>query len=232
MSLPFTSSTGTAASALTGSRRFSVYALFAVAMALTLVGIGAGVTFAQPIIDSGWALLLILFQFALVLTARMWSRTSPLNYFMFGLFPLFSGLTITPFLISVLTGYANGGTILLNAAIATVLLSGSAAVLARMGIDSLGSIGGILFNAVIGLVILGILQLIFPSLRGGPFEVIVSGAGILTFSLFLAYDLRRLGQMHAAGESPVLLALSLYLDAFNLFLSVVRFMVAIGGRRR
>jgi FtsH-binding integral membrane protein len=201
-------------------------------MVLTLVGIGAGVTFAQPIIDSGWAFLLLIFQFALVLTARMWSRTTPLNYIMFGLFPLISGLTITPFLISVLTGYANGATILLNAAVATVLLSAAAAVLARMGIDSLGSVGGMLFNAVIGLVILGILQLIFPSLRGGPFEVIVSGAGILIFTFFLAYDLRRIGQMHAAGESPILLALSLYLDAFNLFLSVVRFMVAIGGRRR
>ena len=228
----FTSYTRTSAPALTGSRRSSVYTLFALAMILTAVGIGAGVTFALPIIASGWAFGLILVQFALVLTARMWSRTAPLNYFMFALFPLISGLTITPFLISVLTGYANGATILVNAVIATVLLSGAAALLARMGIDSLGSIGGLLFNAVIGLVILGILQLVFPSLRGGPFEVIVSGVGILTFSVFLAYDIRRLGQMEAAGESPVLLALSLYLDAFNLFISVVRFMVAIGGRRR
>lgn len=229
---PFFSSSVSSAPALAASRRTSVYALFALAMFLTLVGIGAGVTFALPIIASGWAFLLLLVEFALVLTARMWARTSPLNYIMFGLFPLISGLTITPFLMSVLVGYANGATILINAAIATVMLAGAAALLSRMGIDSLGSIGGVLFNAVIGLVILGILQLIFPSLRGGPFEVIASGVGILVFSLYLAYDLKRIGQMEGAGVAPVLIALSLYLDAFNLFISVVRFMVAIGGRRR
>ena len=232
MSPQFFSSSVASVPALAASRRTSVYALLALAMFLTLVGIGAGVTFALPIIASGWAFLLIMIEFVLVLTARMWSRTSPLCYIMFGLFPLISGLTITPFLISVLVGYANGATILINATIATVMLAGAAAVLSRMGIDSLGSIGGALFNAVIGLVILGILQLIFPSLRGGPFEVIASGVGILVFSLYLAYDLKRIGQMEGAGVAPVLLALSLYLDAFNLFISVVRFMVAIGGRRR
>jgi FtsH-binding integral membrane protein len=200
-------------------------------MITTLAGIFAGATFAFPLISSGWVFLLLLAEFALIFSSRAWVRSSPLNYVLFLLFPFFSGLTITPFLMSVVTGYVNGATILLNASIATVLMTASSAVIASMTKDLGSTMGRFLFHSLIGLVVFGLLQLFIPALRSAGIEMIVSGAGIVIFGLFLAYDIQRLSRDTALGQSPFLLALSLYLDIFNLFLYVVRFMLATSGRR-
>ena len=89
-----------------------------------------------------------------------------------------------------------------------------------------------LLFGLIGLLILGILQLFVPALRSTQFELILSGGGVLLFASFLAFDLQRIWQLGRAGANPFQLALSLYLDIFNLFLYVVRFMLAISGNRR
>ena len=93
-------------------------------------------------------------------------------------------------------------------------------------------LSGILFLAVIGLLVMGVLQIFLPLLRTGVFELAVSGGGILVFALFLAVDLQRVAAQSRVGANPILLALSLYLDIFNLFLFILRFMVAISGERR
>jgi FtsH-binding integral membrane protein len=233
MTPSYISASRTPSTVLVGKGVAQVYWLFTFAMALTLLGVFAGATFALPIIASGWVFLLLLVEIFLVVTARAWVRSSPLNIILFAVFPLVSGLTITPFLMSVLVQYVNGATILLNAAIATTLLSASSAVSATMLSSDLGGVvGRFLFNSLIGLVFFGILQIFFPALRGPGFEMILSGVGIVTFSMFLAYDIQRLRRSASFGESPFMLALSLYLDIFNLFIYVLRFMLVISGRRR
>jgi FtsH-binding integral membrane protein len=217
---------------LTKSGLSQVYGLFALAMGVTLVGVYAGMTFALPLISSGWIFLLLLVELGLVFTAQMWMRSSPLNIILFLLFPFLSGLTVTPFLMSVISGYANGAAILLNAAVSTALLSGAAAVFALTTSADLGFMARGLFFALIGLLIFSLLQVFVPSLRSGEIEMLVSGAGVVIFALFLAYDIQRVHQMAGIGASPFMLALSLYLDIFNLFLYVVRFMLAISGNRR
>ncbi len=205
--------------------------LLALALALTVVGVALGATLALPLIASGWILLLFVVELAIIWTAPSWSRSSPANIILFCVFPLLSGLTLAPVIISVLIGYGNGASILLNALISTALLTASAAVFATMSKDLGSSIGRFLFQSLIGLIIFGILQLFIPALRGTGFEMIVSGVGIVTFSLFLSYDIQRLlrrGDM----DSPFLLAISLYLDIYNLFLYVLRFILATSGRRR
>ena len=203
--------------------------LVALALLLTIGGVFLGATFALPIIASGWVFLLVLAELALIWTAPTWSRSSPLNIILFSLFPLLSGLTLTPVIISVLGGYANGFTILVNALIATTLLTASSAVFASMTRDLGASVGTILFQSVIGLLVFGILQMFFPALRSTVFETIISVLGIVTFSVFLSYDLQRLARRESG--SPFLLAISLYLDIYNLFLYVLRFMLAVSGRR-
>jgi FtsH-binding integral membrane protein len=208
------------------------YWLLALAMLMTGVGVALGATFALPLLASNLVFLLFLVEFGIIFTAPAWVRRSPINIILFVAFPLLSGLTITPFLLSVAYQYANGAVILLNAVISTVLLSASAAVFASFSRDDLSRrYGFFVFQALIGLIVFGLLQMFIPSLRGTAFEMIVSGVGIVTFTLFLAIDIQRLQRLGRA-ESPFLLALSLYLDVFNLFLYVVRFMIAISGRRR
>ncbi|MBP9773364.1 MAG: Bax inhibitor-1 family protein [Candidatus Peribacteraceae bacterium] len=209
-----------------------VYFLFALALGLTFSGIYAGMTFALPIITSGWMFGLLMIELLLIVTSRAWMNISPLNYILFALFPLFSGLTITPFLLSVTEAYVNGASILLNAAISTALMSTAAGIFAYTTNWNLGMFSRFLFFSLVGLVAFSLIQLFVPFLRTGITEVFASGFGIVVFSLYTAYDIQRIQTMATRGASPFMLALSLYLDIFNLFLYIARFMLAISGNRR
>lgn len=208
-----------------------VYALLFLAILFTVIGTLVGATVALPLLSSGWIAVLFLLELGIVWTAPSWTRSSPLNYILFAAFPLLSGLTFTPILIDLLVGYVNGAAILLNALVATGLMTLSSAVLATMTKSDLGGIfGRFLLQALLGLIVFAILQIFFPGLRTQAIEQVVSGIGIVVFSLFLAVDLQRLQRRGDLG-SPFLMAISLYLDIFNMFLFILRFMTAGGSRR-
>ncbi len=218
--------------AVTASTQAQTYGLFALAMALTCVGVFVGAAFAPVLLTSGMHFFLLFLELGIVFTSGMWSRTAPLNYILFALFPILSGITVTPYIMYVLIGYANGGVILVNALAATAAMTAAAAVFARTTRIDLFGIGGALMMALIGLIVLGILQIFITSLRGGMFEMVLSGAGVVLFAGFTAYDLQRIEKLGRAGANPFQLALSLYLDIFNLFLSILRFILALSGNRR
>ncbi len=208
-----------------------VYGLLFLAILFTVIGCLAGATVALPLITSGWIAVLFLLELGIVWTAPSWTRSSPLKYILFAAFPFLSGLTLTPVLIALLVGYMNGAAILVNALIATGLMTLSSAVLAAMTKSDLGGIfGRFLLQALLGLIVFGVLQIFFPGLRTQGIERVVSGIGIVVFSLFLAVDLQRL-QRRGDLDSPFLVAISLYLDIFNIFLFILRFMMAGGSRR-
>jgi FtsH-binding integral membrane protein len=217
---------------LSRSVESQVYGLFALAVFLTLVGTFLGIQFAIALLSSGFIFILLIAELAIVFTSRLWMDKSPLNMVLFCAFPLLSGFTLTPFILSVIAGYVNGGSIIINALASTTFMAAAAAVFARTTQWDLGVLGKTLLFAVVGLLFLGILQLFFPSLQGGGFEIFLSGAGVVVFALFTAYDLQRVQALGRAGANPFLLALSLYLDIYNLFLYVLRFMLAISGNRR
>ena len=210
-----------------------VYGLFALAMGLTALGVFAGSLFASLLFTSGIHLVLLIVELGIVLGARLWMEKSPLNIFLFGLFPLLSGITVAPYLWYVASLVPNGNAILLNALVATTFMAAAAAVFARTTSFQLASFGRFLLFAVLGLIGFGLLQIFVPALRQSiGFEMGLSGAGVVIFAAFTAFDVQRVQQMSRAGANPFMLALSLYLDIFNLFLYVLRFMVALSGNRR
>lgn len=216
---------------LTASTKSQAYALLAVAMGLTLVGVALGTQFAGLLLSSGLHLVLAIAELGLIFTAGLWSRKYPLNYLLFGLFPLLSGLSLTPYLLVIAAGYVNGVEILWNAVGATVCMSLAAVMLSRIA-PNLSAWANALFYALIGLLIVSLFQIFVPALRSQGFELFISGGATVLFGLFLAFDIQRLQRGAALGASPFLLALSLYLDIYNLFLSILRFMTALSGERR
>lgn len=210
----------------------TVYGLFALAMALTVVGAYFGAQAAPMLVNSGVHIVLLIVQLGLIFTSRWWMNQSPLNYLLFGLFPAISGFTIAPYLLMVMANYANGTMIIVNALSATAFMASAAAVFARTTSWNLGFMGKFLFFGVIGLIIMGLLQWFVPSLRTTGMELAISGAGVVIFALFTAYDVQRVMHMSKAGANPFVMALSLYLDIFNLFLYVLRFMLVLYGDRR
>ncbi|MDD4319712.1 MAG: Bax inhibitor-1 family protein [Candidatus Peribacteraceae bacterium] len=217
---------------LSHSVEAQVYGYFALALALTLLGIYAGMQYADALLSGGVLLLCVIAEFALILSARFWMERSLLNVVLFGLFPILSGITVTPYLLYAVGAYVNGGNILFNAFAATAFMAGAAAVFARTTRWDLGVLGKALIFGVLGLLFLGLLQIFIPSLQGGQMELLISGGGIVIFALFTAYDVQRIQALGRSGANPFLLALSLYLDIFNLFLFILRFMLAISGNRR
>lgn len=231
-SMPFTTPIRSQPLDLTHDTESQVYGLFALAVGITLVGVYLGMHFVSVLFSSGVLLLFLILELALLFTSRLWMDRSPLNAVLFGLFPLLSGLTLTPYIMAVLVGYANGGTILINALASTVFMAAAAAVFAKSTRWDLGVLGKTLFLGILGLIFLGLLQVFFPSLQGGTVELFVSGAGVVLFALFTAYDVQRVAMQSRYGANAFMLALSLYLDVFNLFLYILRFMLAVSGNRR
>tara|TARA_Y100000310_G_C20546596_1_gene745891 strand:- start:294 stop:989 length:696 start_codon:yes stop_codon:yes gene_type:complete len=209
-----------------------VYGLFALAMGLTVLGVVIGIQYAPTLLTTGLHFFFLFAELGLIFTAGLWMNKSPLNYLLFGLFPILSGFTITPYILYVLASYSNGASILINALSATGFMAASAAVFARTTKWNLGVMGKALFFAIIGLILVGLLQFFVPSLRTTQFELVLSGAGVVIFALFTAYDLQRIQRLGRMGAHPMMLALSLYLDIFNLFLYILRFMLAFSGNRR
>lgn len=230
--MPSTSSAHHRSIVIGNSTEAAVYSLFALAMGLTVGGVFLGMVFAQELLASGMQLAFVVAELAIIFSSRLWMNRSPLNVMLFVLFPLLSGLTVTPYLLMILSGYENGSAILFNALVSTTFMGLAAAVFARTTSWNLSVFGRSLLFAVIGLIGLGILQIFFPGLRTPAFELFLSGAGVAVFAFFTAFDLQRIQEQGRMGANPFMLALSLYLDIFNLFLYVLRFMTALSGNRR
>jgi FtsH-binding integral membrane protein len=229
MSPSFSSPSIVSSRPLTKSGVSQVYLLLTLALLVTLVGLALGSTVLVQFVTGPAMLLLFIVELGLIFTSGMWSRSAPLNYILFLAFPLISGLTLAPLLLVYVAVYTNGVAIITNALIATTLLTASAAVLSSIvRIDIWGTFGMFLMQALIGLIVFSLLQMFFPSLRGTGAETVVSGIGVVVFSLFLTADFQRLTR--GGISNPFLLALSLYLDIFNLFVYVLRFMGALSGR--
>lgn len=217
--------------AVRSSTESQAYLLFTLAMGLTLLGVYLGIVYADILLLTGWHGFFLLAEIALIFTSFWWSRMSPLNMVLFALFPILSGITVTPYILSVLVGFSNGAAILFNAIAATIAIALSAAVFSRIA-PNLSAWAGAFILAFFGLLFLTVLQIFFPALQTPGFELAISGAGIVIFAFFTAFDIQRLRPMAAMGANPFMLALSLYLDIFNLFLMVLRFMGALSGNRR
>lgn len=231
--MPYESSIHSQPLELNSSTESQTYLLFATAIALTVVGVHFGSIYAPLVYGAGLHFVLLLAQLGIVFTAGMWVNKTPLNYILFGIFPIFSGFAIAPFISAVMTGYSNGPSIVMNALSATVFMAGAAAVFARSTSMDLSWMGRMLLFSVFGLIGFSLLQWFVPSLRASTtFELMLSGAGVVVFALFTAYDVQRIQRMSQYGVSPFLLALSLYLDIYNLFLYILRFMLVLYGDRR
>ncbi|MBI3332247.1 Bax inhibitor-1 family protein [Candidatus Peregrinibacteria bacterium] len=216
---------------LSPSTEAQVYGLLTLAMLLTLFGVFFGTMAAQTLLFTGAHIIFLIAELAIIFTSGFWANKSPLNYILFGLFPVLSGFTITPYLLYyVLSNFENGSVILFDAALTTVFMTAAAAVFARTTSINLAGMRGVLFMGLIGLLVVGILQIFLPALQ--QLELVIAGAGVLLFAAFITFDIQRTQVQARAGGNPFLLALSLYLDIFNLFLYVVRFMVAMSGNRR
>jgi modulator of FtsH protease len=160
-------------------------------------------------------------ELLIILTSRLWSQRSPLNKIMFALFAFITGMTVAP-LIAVVAASYGGVMIIMKALLATILTFTAAAIFGWTTHFNLSGMRGFLVIGLIGLIITGVLGFFFP--WGNTMELVYSGGGVLLFTGFIMYDFQRLKKF--PENMYIEAALSLYLDIFNLFLFMLRLMLA------
>ncbi|MDP2643244.1 MAG: Bax inhibitor-1/YccA family protein [Candidatus Peregrinibacteria bacterium] len=204
-----------------------VMLFFTFAIISSIAGIFVAIVF---LFDYFMAVPGIMFAFfaaelILVFTARMWSTKVPLNRFLFALFTFISGITIAP-LIAIVAASPAGLVILAKALIITAFVFTAVGILGYTTKMDLSGMRMFLFIALIGMIITGVVGIFLP--WSNTFEMFYAGIGVLLFAGFTAYDFQKIKTY--PEDRYIDAALHLYLDIFNLFLYVLRLLMALNRR--
>ena len=163
---------------------------------------------------------LFIVELAIILTARWWSQKKGLNKVMFVLFALISGMTAAP--IIAMAAAQAGIMLVIRALAATVLTFGAAAIFGWTTKVNLIGMRGFLTLSLIGMIITGVIGIFIP--WGNTMELIYSWFGVILFAGYTMYDFQKLKKY--PENMYIEAALQLYLDIFNLFLYILRAMLA------
>jgi FtsH-binding integral membrane protein len=235
MSNPFAYEAPTAAVSAAAERTFlrQVFAWMLLGLALT-TGVAIYLASANNVLDyfdehQGTFWFLIIAQFGAVigltfLMPRISANTAAL------LFCLYAGLTGIVF--AVLFEVYTTGSVVAAFGGATGVFGGMAAYGYATDRD-LSSWGGILFGALIGLIVASV---VYIFVGGSTFNLIIGIFGVIIFAGLTAYDMQKIKQIGAKGiangeaaqKLAIFGALALYLDFINLVLSLLRI---FGGSR-
>ncbi|MBD0372530.1 MAG: Bax inhibitor-1/YccA family protein [Pyrinomonadaceae bacterium] len=200
-----------------------VYALFFIATLFAVGGVALGFMF-PPLMDvvasSPWIILLLLFGG--VIGAQAVRHVPGVN-----LLALFGFTTLTGVIISPILWYfgrVNPASIW-QAGVLTVGIFGGLTAYVFISRRDFSFLRGMVVTGLIVVILAGILNIFLASSALG---FAVAAAALLLFSGFVLYDTSNIIRRYPTNEY-VAGALSLYLDAFNIFLALLRILNA--GRR-
>ncbi len=131
-------------------------------------------------------------------------------------FAFISGLTIAPLLTSIFS-MPGGASIVGQAFLMTSVAFGGISMFAMSTKRDFSSMGKMLFIALIIMIVASISNIFFQS---SMFQLLIASGGALLFSAFILYDTQQI--IKGGYDSPIEAALSLYLDFFNLFISLLQ----------
>jgi modulator of FtsH protease len=151
---------------------------------------------------------------------------SPINLGLFYLFSVMEGLLLG---LVVESYIARGqGGIVVNAAATTAAVVLALSAYAWTTKRDLSGMGSFLTIALIAVIIAGLLNAFL--LHAPLLSLIISAATAIIFSGFILYDMQRLKNAQGGMGDAILLAVAIYLDIFNLFLSLLQIFGFLGGR--
>lgn len=140
-------------------------------------------------------------------------------------FTFIAGLALTPIL-TVAMGLRNGGQLIgLAGAMTSVIFFGLATV-ATVTKKDFSFMGKFLFVGLILLIVASIANLFFqiPAL-----SVALSAIAVLIFSAYILFDVSRI--VHGGETNYVMATMGLYLNIYNLFVSLLNILMAFTGQR-
>lgn len=170
-------------------------------------------------------------MFALVFATQALADRPGLGMVLFVAFGVVTGIVISPLMQALQqSGYQN---VVYEALGATAATTAGVTIYARSTSRDFSRMGGWLFGALIGVVVAMVIGLFVQST---PFQIFISAAACVLFSLFLLYDVQRVTMTRVGTQgNAIRLSLSIYLDIFNLFINLLMILMLTqggGGNRR
>ncbi|MHA3042099.1 Bax inhibitor-1/YccA family protein [Streptococcus sp. 517s] len=167
-----------------------------------------------------WLMVATFAELALVFVASsMAAKNSPAALPVFLVYSVLNGFTL-----SFVVAFYTPGTVL-SAFVSSALLFFVMAVIGIFTKKDLGGMGRALMAALVGLIIAMVVNLF---LANGFFDYMISIAMVLVFSGLIAWDNQKIRYVYEQSRGQVAtgwvisMALSIYLDFINLFLSILR----------
>ncbi|MGA8016311.1 MAG: Bax inhibitor-1 family protein [Candidatus Dormiibacterota bacterium] len=179
---------------------------------------------------SNTTLIWFIVEFVLLFATMALADRPVLGVALFVAFGATTGIAISA-LIQVLGAEGQQG-IVYEALAGTAAATGGITLYARNTSRDFSRMGGWLFAALIGVVVAMVIGLFVQSTG---FQILISTAAALLFSLFLLYDVQRVTHMPNTQGTAVRMALRIYLDIFNLFINLLSILALTqggGGSRR
>ncbi len=199
----------------------ATYQLFAGSLLAATAGAYIGLDMVSTIASWYWGLVIL--EFILLFALFAVKNKPGINLAVLFGFTFISGLTITPLLSNILM-MPSGASIVAQAFLMTSVAFGGISMFAMTTKRDFSGMGKMLFIALIILIVGSISNIFFQS---SLFQLIIAGAGALIFSAFILYDTQKIIQ--GAFETPIEAAIALYLDFFNLFVSLLQIFGILGN---
>ena len=207
-----------------------VMGLTTLAVAAAIGGVVLGYEGLAVSVGSGYFLWFIV-MLGLVFGAQALADRPVLGITLFVAFGVVTGVIISPLLIVLQqAGMAN---VVYEALAGTAAVTGAVTVYARRTSRDFSRLLGWLFAALIWIIVAMVIGLFVHSTA---LEILISAAACVVFSGFLLYDVQRVAMTRVTTQgNAIRLALSVYLDIFNLFLNLLMLLALTqggGGSRR
>lgn len=199
----------------------STYQLFASSLLAATAGAYIGLDMVSAI--SSWYWGLVILELVLLFALYAVKDKPGINLAVLFGFTFITGLTITPLLSSVFM-MPGGASIVAQAFLMTSVAFGGISMFALTTKKDYSFMGKMLFIALIVIVVASLSNIFFQS---PILQLAIAGAGTLLFSAFILYDTQQI--VKGGFSSPIEAAIALYLDFFNLFVSLLQLLAAFNS---
>lgn len=197
------------------------YKFFAASLLFGTIGAYLAMPFAQ-FLTGGAMLLIFVLEIALLFGLIFLKDKPVVNLILLFGFTFITGVALVPLLYSVLALPA-GVSIVAQALLGTTIVFGIMSLYALKTKNDLANWGKILIISIIGILVASLINFVagyfFGFGNAGLVSVIISGFAVIIFSMYIAYDTQNI--IRGRYDSPILAAINLYLDVYNLFVSLL-----------
>ena len=204
-----------------------VMGLTCLMIALSTAGVVVGGYQSATSAGIGGGFLFWILEIAAVIATVMLADVPVLGFVLFCGVGFLTGLSISPIIHAFVAG--GQGVIVLQALAATAAVTAALTIYARSTSRDFSGMGGYLFAVLIGLIVASVIGIFVHST---VLQMVISGVACILFSVYLIYDVQRIATTQASRGNAIRLALSLYLDIFNLFLNLLYILGVLEGDQR